>query len=272
MHCIVPNFEKGEENTMNYLYDTHAHLDDEQFDMDRAEIIQKIKNAGVGRLNNIGADMVSSRTSIALSEENDFIYAVVGVHPSEVGNMTEADIDELRAMSKHEKVVAIGEIGLDYHYDDTDPESQKKWFRKQLDLAKELNMPVVIHDRDSKGECLAILKEKEIHNGVVHCYSGSAETAKEILALGLHISFTGVLTFKNAKRAIDALKVIPLDKLFIETDCPYMAPEPHRGERNDSSLVIHVAEKIAEIKNIPVDEVIKITTENALKFFKIKTN
>ncbi len=252
---------------MNFLYDTHAHLDDEQFDGDRKEVIEKIKASGVGLVNNIGASMSSSYASIELAERYDFIRAVVGVHPSEVYDMTEEDIEALRKMASHKSVVAIGEIGLDYHYDDTDSVLQKKWFRRQLDLAKELNMPVVIHDRDSKGECIEILQEKEIHNGVVHCFSGSAETAKILLDMGLHISFTGVVTFKNAKRAIEALKVIPMDRIFIETDCPYMAPEPHRGTRNDSSLVCHIAEKIAEIKNLSYDKVVEATTQNAIQFF-----
>lgn len=253
---------------MNFLYDSHAHLDDSLFDGERREIIKKIKEAGVGRVNNIGADMESSRASIALADEYDFIYATVGVHPSGTHSMSVSDLDELREMAKHPKVVAIGEIGLDYHYDDTDPITQKKWFRAQLDLAKELGMPVVIHDRDSKGECIEILREKNISNGVVHCFSSSAETAAELLKMGFHISFTGVITFKNARRAIEALKAIPMDRLFIETDCPYMSPEPHRGTRNDSSRVIYIAKKIAEIKELPLEEVIRITTENAVKFFK----
>jgi TatD DNase family protein len=182
--------------------------------------------------------------------------------------VTESDIDELRKLSQHPKVVAIGEIGLDYHYPDADPEVQKHWFRAQLDLAKELGMPVVIHDRESKGDCIRILKEKGITYGVVHCYSGSAETAKELIKMGFYISFTGVVTFKNARRALEALSVIPVDRLFIETDCPYMAPEPHRGTRCDSSLVCHIAEKIAEVKNLSYDEVVEITTNNAIKFFK----
>lgn len=250
-----------------YLYDTHAHLDDEMFDSDRAEVIEKIKASGVGKLNNIGSDMKSSRESLRLAGKYDWIYAVVGVHPSETRNMTEADIEELRGMTEHKKVVAVGEIGLDYHYEDTDRQTQKYWLRRQLDLALECNMPVVIHDRDSKGECIEILKEKGISRGVVHCFSGSAETAEELLKMGFHISFTGVLTFKNAKKALRALEAIPMDRLFIETDCPYMAPEPFRGSRNDSSLVYRVAEKIAEVKNIPAEEVIKITTENAIRFF-----
>lgn len=253
---------------MNFLYDTHAHLDDDMFDNDRESVIEKIKNKGIGLVNNIGASMESSRASIALAEKYDFIRAVVGVHPSETYDLTMSDIDELKTMAAHPKVVAIGEIGLDYHYEDTNPDLQKKWFRIQLDLAKELGMPVVIHDRDSKGECIEILKEKDIHNGVIHCFSGSAQTAKEILDMGFYISFTGVITFKNARRAIEALKVIPLDRLLIETDCPYMAPEPHRGTRNDSSLVCHIAEKIAEIKGVSYDEVVSRTCENALNFFK----
>lgn len=250
-----------------YLYDTHAHLDDEMFDGDRESVIEKIKAAGVGRLNNIGADMKSSAESIRLAEKYDFIYASVGVHPSETRSMTDTDIDTLRDMTRHDKVVAVGEIGLDYHYEDTDRETQKYWFRRQLELAKECDMPVIIHDRESKGECIEILKESGISRGVVHCFSGSAETAAELLKMGFYISFTGVLTFKNAKKAVRALKAIPMDRLFIETDCPYMAPEPFRGTRNDSSLVYRVAEKIAELKGLDSDEVIRITTENALRFF-----
>ena len=254
---------------MNFLYDTHAHLDDSMFDDDRAEVIEKIKNSNVGLVNNIAADMESSRAAIHLAEEYDFIYATVGVHPSDVNSMTHDDIAELKKLARHKKVVAIGEIGLDYHYDDCDVVLQQKWFRAQLDLAKELDMPVVIHDRDSKGDCLQILKEKNISKGVIHCFSGSAETARELIKMGLHISFTGVITFKNARRAIEALKTVPMDRLFIETDCPYMAPEPFRGTRNDSSLVYRIAEKIAEVKGIPLEDVINITTNNAVKFFNI---
>ena len=255
---------------MNFLYDSHAHLDDDAFDADRSEVIEKIKASGVGLINNIGASIKSSQASIELAEKYDFIRAVVGVHPSETHGMTEADIDTLRKMAGHKKVVAIGEIGLDYHYDDTDPETQKVWFRRQLQLAKELGLPVVIHDRESKGECIEILKEMNISNGVFHCFSGSAETAKQLLDMGFYISFTGVLTFKNARRAIEALKIIPLDRLFIETDCPYMAPEPHRGTRNDSRLVRFVAEKVAEVKGISYDEAVNATCKNAIEFFKLK--
>lgn len=255
---------------MNFLYDTHAHLNDTRFNEDRDAVVEKIRNSNVGLVNNIAFDIQSSLDSIALAEKYDFIYATVGVHPSDVNKMTNDDIATLKKLAAHPKVVAIGETGLDYHYDDTDPEKQKFWLRAQLDLAKELSMPVVIHDRDSKGECIAILKEKQITNGVVHCFSGSAETAKEIIKMGLYISFTGVITFKNARRAIEALSVIPIESLFIETDCPYMAPEPFRGQRNDSSMVYRIAEKIAEVKNMSVEDVIRITRENGMKFFGIK--
>ena len=254
----------------SFLYDTHAHIDDEQFDCDRDAVIEKIKASNVGLLNNIGADMKSSHDGVLLAEKYDFIYATVGVHPNETKNMTDACLETLRRLSAHEKVVAIGEIGLDYHYDDTDPETQKHWFRAQLNLAKELDMPVVIHDRESKGECIEILKQSGVKKAVIHCFSGSAETAKELINLGFFISFTGVITFKNARRAIEALSVIPIERLFIETDCPYMAPEPFRGSRNDSSYVYRIAEKISEVKNLPFEEVVRITTENAIKFFNIQ--
>lgn len=252
------------------LFDTHAHFDDEQFDADRDEVLKSLKSYGIGNIVNIGSSMKTSRTSIALAEKYDFVYAAVGVHPSETGELCEADIDELKRLAANPKVRAIGEIGLDYHYpDDVEPSIQKKWFVRQLELAKELNMPVVIHDRESKGECLEILKEHKISNGVVHCFSGSAETAREILKLGMMISFTGVLTFKNAKKAIAACAAVPLDRLMIETDCPYMSPEPHRGKRNFSGYVEFVARKMAEIKGVSYDELVDITERNAKRFYGI---
>lgn len=253
------------------LYDTHAHLNDSKFDLDRDEVIKKIKDSSVGYVNNIGADIKTSKESIALAEKYDFIYAVCGVHPSEVGGLCEEDMQTLFEMSKHKKVKAIGEIGLDYHYEDSPAkEVQRFWFGRQLELAKEVDLPVVIHDRESKGEGFEILKASGVKKAVVHCFSGSAETAAELLKLGFYISFTGVVTFKNARKALEALKVIPLDRLFIETDCPYMAPEPFRGTRNDSSNVVKIAEKYAEIKNVSLEEIAKITTQNAKTFFGIE--
>lgn len=251
------------------LYDSHAHYDDSQFDADRDEMLINAHKNGVAYINNIGSSIKTSKESVALAEKYDFVYATVGVHPSETKGMTNEDMDTLRALAKHKKVVAIGEVGLDYHYDDTNEEEQKMWLPPQLELSKELSLPVVIHDRESRGECIKILKDHKISKGVVHCFSGSAETAKEILNMGLMISFTGVITFKNARRAIEALKVIPLDRLLIETDAPYMAPEPFRGKRNYSGYVFRVAEKIAEIKGVSYEEIADITTKNAKKFFNI---
>ena len=253
------------------LFDTHAHFDDPQFDADRDEVINSLKALGVERVMNIGANMETSRKAVALAEKYDFFYASVGVHPCDTYDMTEENIEELRYMvQKHPKIRAIGEIGLDYHYYDTDPEIQQKWFIRQLELAKELDMPVVIHDRESKGQAIKILKSEGITKGVMHCFSGSAEIAKELINIGFMISFTGVLTFKNARRAIEACAAIPLENLMIETDCPYMAPEPHRGERNYSGYVEFVARKMAEIKGVSYEEMARITMENGLRFYGIK--
>ena len=253
------------------LFDTHAHFDDEQFDKDRDEVLKSLKSYGVTNITNIGSSIETSKSSVMLAEKYDFIYAAVGVHPSETGNLTEADMEVLKVLAANPKVRAVGEIGLDYHYpDDVAPQIQKKWFVRQLELAQELDMPVVIHDRDSKGECLEILKEHHISNGVVHCFSGSAQTAKEILKLGMMISFTGVITFKNARRAVEACAAVPIDRLMIETDCPYMSPEPHRGERNFSGYVEFVARKMAEIKGVSYEEICDITNKNAKRFYGIE--
>lgn len=253
------------------LFDSHAHYDDDRFADDREAVLKSLKDYNVGNIINIGSSMETSRFSVDLAQKYDFVYASVGVHPSETGELTCKDIEELKELAGHNKVKAIGEIGLDYHYlpDDVEPEIQKKWFRRQIELAKEVNLPVIIHDRESKRECIEILKEMNVSNGVFHCYSGSAETAKELLEMGFMISFTGVLTFKNARRAIESVKVIPMDRIMIETDCPYMAPEPHRGKRNFSGYVGLVAEKIAEIKGLTYDEVVSITDQNAKRFFNI---
>ena len=253
------------------LFDTHAHFDDPQFDSDRDEVIKSLADDGVTRVMNIGANMETSKKAIEIANKYDFIYATVGVHPCDTYDMTDEDIERLRIMAKNNpKVRAIGEIGLDYHFDDTKPDIQKEWFIKQLRLAKELNMPVVIHDRDSKGEAIEILKREGISNGVMHCFSGSAETARELVKMGFMISFTGVLTFKNARRAVEACRSIPIERLMIETDCPYMAPEPHRGERNYSGYVKYVARKMTEIKGLSYEETARITMENGLRFYEIE--
>lgn len=255
------------------LFDTHSHLDDERFDNDRDELIEKIHNEyGVDLIMAVGADMRSSERSIKLAEKYDFIYAAVGVHPHDTESMTEADIDTLRQMCAHDKVRAVGEIGLDYYYDNSPRDIQKKWFRRQLELAHEVNLPVIIHDRDAHGDCMEILREGHVEGcgGVFHCFSGSVEMAREALKLGMYISFAGPLTYKNAVKTVEAARTVPLERIFVETDCPYLAPVPHRGERNHSGLVCHTAQKLAEIKEVDYETVARITKENGMRFFGIE--
>lgn len=253
------------------LFDSHAHFDDSQFDIDRDKVLLSLKDYNVGYVMNIGANIETSVNAVELSNKYDFVYATVGIHPGDVKGTTEEDIEKIKHLAiENKKVRAIGEIGLDYHYEGYDREEQIYWFKRQLELAKELDMPIVVHDRESKGDCLAILKESGFSNGVMHCFSGSAQTARELVDMGFMISFTGVLTFKNARRAIEACAEVPLERLMIETDCPYMAPEPHRGERNFSGYVEFVARKMAEIKGVSYEELAGITTNNALKFYGIK--
>ena len=210
------------------------------------------------------------RASIRLAEEYDFIYAAVGGWPGNVGDMTEDDLDRYRQMAAHPKVLAIGEIGLDYYYDDVPHEVQQHWFRRQLDLASELRMPVVIHERDAHGDAMEIVREyADRVTGVFHCYSGSAEMAKELVRLGWYISITGVVTFKNARKAVESVAAVPLERIMIETDAPYLAPVPYRGRRNHSGYVLEVAKKIAEIKGLPVEEVARVTMENGKRFFRV---
>lgn len=252
------------------LFDTHTHLDDEKFDTDRDELIESFKSEGLTLLVNIGADMKTSEASVKLAEKYDFIYATVGVHPNVTGNMTEEDLARLKELAHHEKVVAIGEIGLDYHYDEPDPEIQKEWFRKQLILAKELNLPYVVHDRDAHADVLEIIKEVGYTNGVMHCFSGSAEMAKEVTKMGMYVSIAGQVTFKNAPKVQAVAQTVPLDKLLIETDSPYLTPEPFRGKRNNSAYVRYTAEKIAELRGKTLEEIAKVTMENGKRFYNIK--
>ena len=252
------------------FYDTHAHYDDGRLDSDRETLLPELYRQGIGLINTIGTDIPSSRASIALAEQYPFIYAVVGGWPGNVGDMTEQDLAEYRAMASHEKVVAIGEIGLDYYYDDVPREMQKHWFDRQMALAEELSMPVVVHDRDAHGDCMDMVRKWAGRvTGVFHCFSGSAEMAAELTKLGWYVSFTGVVTFKNARRALEAVAAVPMDRIMIETDAPYMAPVPYRGRRNHSGYVPLVAEKIAEVKGMTLEEVAKITTENGKRFFRI---
>lgn len=253
------------------LFDTHAHIDDKQFDQDRSEVAAKILNSGVCLMMDVGADINSSKRAVELAKEYDFIYAAVGVHPHDTDNMTYDDIDVLKQLTHFDKVKAIGEIGLDYYYDNSKRENQIKWFKIQMELAKEVKLPVIIHDRDAHGDCMDILKSCGVNEtgGVFHCFSGSVQMAKEALNLGMYISFAGPVTFKNASKLTEVAKYVPIDRLLIETDSPYLAPEPVRGTRNDSSNVCHIARKISELKNIDYDEFCEITYENGKKFFNI---
>lgn len=261
---------KGEIKIMK-LFDTHAHLDDEQFDTDREQLISAMRENGVNKIMEVGSDIKSSKKAINIAENHDFIYCSVGIHPEFAEAATDKDFETVRKLAQSgKKVKAIGEIGIDYHYDNcASREKQIACFANQIDIAKDLDLPIIVHDRDSKGDALKVLKDKQVTKGVIHCFSGSAETAKILVNMGLMISFTGVITFKNARKAIEALKVIPIDRLMIETDSPYMAPEPYRGRRNDSRYVKYIAQKMAEVKGMDFEELCNITYENGKKFFNI---
>ncbi len=250
------------------IFDSHAHYDDARFNEDRDELLLSMKKNGVDNIMNIGVDIQTSENSIKLAEQYDFMYCSVGVHPWVANDIPDNFTENIREMAKNKKVKAIGEIGLDYHYEDYSAEKQQEIFRKQLILAQELNLPVIIHNRDAHSDTMNILKQHNV-KGVVHCFSGSAEMAKELVKMGFYIGFTGVITFKNARRAVEAVNVIPLDRLLVETDCPYMAPEPNRGKRCDSTMLPYIITKMAEIKNISPEEMTKISAENTRKIFNI---
>lgn len=257
---------------MNYknIFDSHAHYDDRAFKDDLDQVIQKIQDAGVTNVINIGCNIDSSKRSIQLAKKYQSFYCSVGIHPLDCENLPNNYIDIIRNLAKEEKVVAIGEIGLDYHYKDSaTPKQQQKVFEAQLCLAKDLDLPVIIHSREATQDMLMILK-KYRPKGVVHCFSGSAETARELLKLDMYLGFTGVLTFKNAKKAKEAVIETPVDRLLLETDCPYMAPTPFRGTRCDSSLIEHTATAMALLKGVSTQEMINITNENTRKLFNIK--
>ena len=252
------------------LFDTHAHMNDEAFAEDREALIAALPEQGVGLVMNPGCDRQSSLDAIALAEKFDHVYAAVGSHPDACDKVDEALIEEYRKLCKlHPKVRAIGEIGLDYHYEDIPRQIQQKAFRMQMELARELSMPVIVHERDAHQDGLAIVDEFPEVKGVFHCYSGSLEMAKELIKRGWYIGFTGVLTFKNAKKAVEVAASIPLDRLVLETDCPYMAPEPFRGKRNDPGKIYRMAEKLAQIRQMPVEEIRRITTENGKRLYRM---
>jgi TatD DNase family protein len=257
---------------MEMLFDTHAHLEDERFDEDRERLIQELPEKGVAYVINVGSTLETSRMSVELAAQYPFIYAAVGVHPHEVSQMSSEDLDALEAIATGDKVVAVGEIGLDYYYDFSPRELQREWFARQIDLAYSLGLPIIIHDREAHADVFDVLKAKKdrILGGVMHCYSGSWEMAKDFMDLGLYISLGGPVTFKNAKRPVEVAQKIPLDRLVIETDSPYLAPTPHRGKRNNPAYVRLVAEKIAEVRGMTFEEIAEATLNNAKKLFKIK--
>lgn len=254
------------------LFDTHAHLDDNRFDEDRDEVIRQCKQDGVELILNAASNIETSVKAIALAGKYEFIYAAVGVHPHDASDMEEETAGVLAALAENKKVRAIGEIGLDYHYDLSPRDVQKRRFVEQIDLARQLRLPVIVHDREAHGDVMDIFKKTRIKEvgGVLHSFSGSAEMALECLRLGLYISISGPVTFNNAKKTVEAVKEVPLDMLLIETDSPYLTPVPHRGKRNYPGYVRLVAEKIAEIKGITFEEVAQKTLENGKRLFGIE--
>jgi TatD DNase family protein len=256
----------------NLIFETHAHYDDEAFSEDRYKLLEGMKSWGIGTVMNIGASIESSRTSLELAEKYPFVYAAVGVHPEYADRMNEEILAELETLAQKKKVVAIGEIGLDYHGDyERDIPLQKKWFTWQLKLARELKLPVVIHSRDAAADTMEILKAQDAGSigGVMHCYSYSVEIAREVVKMGLYIGIGGVLTFKNGRKLKEVAAETPMERILLETDCPYLAPTPYRGQRNDSRNIALVAEELARIKGITPEEVLRITEENARRFYKL---
>lgn len=255
------------------IFETHGHYDDEKFDEDREALIAEFAEKGIDRVVNIGADMQSSRNSVALADKYPHFYAAVGVHPSDVDTMTETDIEELRTMAvQNTKVRAIGEIGLDYYFDDNPPRDvQKKWFVRQLELAQELSLPVVIHSREAASDTMEILKDMDggRNGGVIHCYSYSVPQAREYIKMGFYIGVGGVVTFKNSRKLCEVVEDIPLEKIVLETDSPYLAPVPFRGKRNSALNIPYIAEKIAELKGVPVQTVYDVTYRNGMDLYRV---
>lgn len=248
------------------IFDTHAHYDDSRFDDDREELVSSLFSKGVSQIINCACDYNSCLSTLELTRKHENVYAALGVHAHEAVDLTDEDYEKILGLFNNEKVVAVGEIGLDYHYDFSPRDVQKDVFERQLILARELDLPVIIHDREAHEDTMNLLK-KYRPKGVVHCFSGSAEMAKEVIKLGMYIGIGGAVTFKNAKKPVEVVKEIPLDRLLLETDAPYMTPVPFRGQRCDSSHIAYTAEKIAEIKNAETQQIIDICNENAQRLF-----
>ena len=252
------------------LFDTHAHLDDRAFDQDREALLAALPEQGLELVLNPGCSLASSRNVDKLSREYGYIYGAVGSHPDVADEVNEAVLDEYKMLCKqNSKIKAIGEIGLDYHYEDIPRDIQQRAFRMQMELARELGLPVIVHEREAHEDGMKIVEEFPDVTGVFHCYSGSLEMAKWLINRGWYIGFTGVLTFKNARKAVEVAANIPLDRIVLETDCPYMSPEPFRGKRNDPGRLYRMAERLAEIRGLTVEEIHKITVENGKRLYRI---
>jgi len=258
------------------LIDTHTHLDDALYDVDRETMIARAREAGVDTFVTIGCDLATSHAAVGLAEQYSFVYATVGVHPHEVKHIGDGWYDELRRLAANSRVVGYGEIGLDYHYNNSPPKEQRERFREQVCLARELRLPIVIHTREAQEDTIAILREEKAGEvgGVFHCFTGDAWLAKDALDLGFYLSFSGVITFQNATMLREVLRTVPMDRILVETDCPYLTPVPHRGKRNEPAHVRLVAEKIAETKApvepVSLEDIARITSANARRLFKIK--
>ncbi|MDN6195186.1 MAG: TatD family hydrolase [Atopostipes suicloacalis] len=256
------------------LFDTHTHLNVEQFEEDEKEVIQRAKDHGVSKMAVVGFDHPTIKKSLELSKSNEGIYSIVGWHPTEAGSYSDEIEEMLTDLVENEEIIALGEMGLDYHWMDDPKEVQIESFRKQIRLAKKLQLPIVIHNRESTKDVYRVLKEENIKDigGIMHSFNLSPDWLSKFLDLGMHISFSGVVTFKNAAKVKESAKRVPLDKILIETDAPYLSPEPNRGKRNEPSYVRFVAEELAELLELPVEKIAEITSENAMKLFKIEEN
>ncbi len=254
------------------LFDTHAHFNDAQFDEDRIEAIERAKKNGVEYILTVSSDIASSIENVSLTQNHDIFYAAIGVHPHNVIDLNNNIISALTDFSSYPRVVAVGEIGLDYFYDNSPREAQKIWFSRQISLARNVKLPIIVHDRDAHEDTMNILRSEKASEvgGVLHCYTGSVEMARELLNMGFMISFAGPVTFKNANRLLEVAKYVPDDMLLIETDCPYLAPEPYRGKRNESAYVKLTAEKIAKLRGKSFDYIAEKTTSNAKRLFRIQ--
>ncbi len=253
------------------IFDTHAHYDDEAFDKDRDELLRSLNAKGIGTVVNVGASIQSTKETLQLTRQYHFVYGAAGVHPNETGELNDNLMEWLRDITRENKIVAVGEIGLDYHWEEPEPEIQKYWFVRQLTLARAERLPVIIHSRDAARDTLDIIKAEraEETGGVLHCFSYGVDLAREYLQMGFYLGIGGVVTFHNARKLKEVVKYAPLDQLVLETDCPYLSPEPYRGRRNSSLNLIYVAEQIGQIKNIPADEVILVTSRNAKRLYRI---